>query len=267
METALQQQSKLVDLARGLMVQGAEVADVKAGLAAADGVGGLVIADEAALVAVNDRGAAIAKALKALKRAEDDVLDIPKQMVAAVKAVSAPHRTILEAARTALDDAQRAWNRRVREAAEAAERDRQRVIAEQARKDREAQAERDRIARENAEREAAAALEGVEPVLVEVPEEEEVPPPPEAPPIVAPPALVRTSAGSSTAVKRLKCELENPAECDPYWLVLINTTTPIAAFKAVLARGDVAEPGFAEKPVTWRGVRFWYDDGISRSAR
>jgi hypothetical protein len=253
MTEALQQQSKLVALARGLAVQGAEHADVKAGLAAADGVKGLVIADENALVEVNDRGASVTKALKALKRAEDEVLAIPKDMVAAVRGVTAPLRAQLEAARDALDDAQRDWNRRQREAAAAAERERLAKIAEADRLEREREAEATRAAFEGRELETPA---------------EDLPPPPEAPPIVAPRALVRTSSGASTSVKRLSCELVNPHECDVAWLALSPPTAPVAWYEMEMKRGDAAKPGIGrENGIVVRGVRFFYAESISRSTR
>lgn len=247
---------RLVVYARGLAAKIAEMPEVAAGLAAAEQARGMVVADANADAMANDLGAVVARTEKAVKRAADEVKSHPKRMVAAVDEIVAPLLAALKDGRAALDAAQLRWKAEQRRIA--AEQERARIEAQ---RKAEAEARQREAERQRLEAEAAAA--GAPPP----PEPEPEPPPAEEPPVVAPPSLVRTSAGSSTTTKRLTCELVDPAEADPYWIVLANTTTPIAAFKPVMERGDVQTPGIGKaEGVIYRGVRFWYEERIARSA-
>jgi hypothetical protein len=258
--SAIQQQSpgeKLIAYARGLAAKVAESPEAEAARNLVESARGLVVTDEAADVAANDLGAACAKYTKSLKARFAALKEHPKAMVAAINEVEASILGPLAELRAIVDAAQLRWKAEQRRIAEAAERERLRKI-------REAEAAENQRQRDRLEAEAAAQLAGEEPP----PPVEDVPPPAVPEVIAPPPALVRTSAGHSTTVKRLTCELVNAAECDPYWLVLANVTAPKAAFEIVLARGDAKEPGYGrENGTEWRGVRFYYQETMSRSAR
>lgn len=134
------------------------------------------------------------------------------------------------------------------------------------------QRERERLQREADERRMKAESEArqreaerraLEAKGVAVP-----PPPPSAPPVseFVPPVetKVRVDGGTSSLRWDLKCELENPHECDPAWLTL-NRTAAIA-----WARDRVGGEGLEKKDgssVVLRGVRYWYEASTHKSGR
>lgn len=247
---------RLVLYAKKLAIDIAERPEIKAGLEAASGATGLVVTDEAGDVAANDLGATITRTSKALKKAVDEVKAHPKNMIAAIDEITKPVLAALEAGRRAVDDAQLRYKAEQRR--KAAEEEARRLAAQRAAE----AAERERAAKAAAEA-AAAALEGRE-----AEPEEEVPPAPVSAPVEAPRSLVRTSAGSSTTMKRLTCELVNPLDAPGRWLKLVNTTDPCAEFEDLRRRGEVDTPGVGdEKPVVYAGVKFFYQESVTRSVR
>ena len=234
--TDIVQTPKLVTLARGLAVKGIEAAEVKAGVAAADSLKGIVVTNEAEQASVTDLLGTILRGKRALKRAGDAVLELPKAMTAAVRDVMSGPAAQLDAGERAGKDAVARYLAERRKAAEA---EQARLRAEAAR----------------AEAEHATAIEL----------NEDAPPPMATPP---PQPFKGQARGGSTMLhetKVLKCALVDPPEADPGWLRLDEAAAK-NAFRDVLAKGTVDTPGGPDKPVRFAGVDFWYETTLSARA-
>jgi len=235
------QEHALVATTRGLLAQRLEDPAIAAGLEVALAARGRIIAsaEDAAIVA--GLAGKIAVALKAVKRAKDDVGEIPRAMVAAINAAAKLKADALEAGKKSLADATIAWTRQENE--------------------RISVAHRENVRRANLEaaraREAAAAAGTPE---------EDVPPPLEAP---APPPAPTAIAGGSTQqviTEILKCELIDPLACDVSWLRLDEAAAK-ERFRGEMQRGESERPGDRLHPIDYRGVRFWFEQSVSTRSR
>jgi hypothetical protein len=69
--------------------------------------------------------------------------------------------------------------------------------------------------------------------------------------------IVRGGAYSLSSRDLLKCELHNPANCDPTWLDLKSAPAK-AAYREAVKQAN-ALPCDGVEGVVWCGVRFWYE--------
>jgi hypothetical protein len=231
--TDLATQPRLVTLARGLALKVLHSPEVRGGLAAAASLEGLVVTNEAELASVADLVGLIARARKMLKAGADGVLELPKAMTKAVGEAVAGDRARLEVGEQAGKDASARYLAEKRKSAEA-EQARLRALA---------------VEQEKAH--ASALLE-----------DDEAPPPLQAAPAPEFKGQARGGQTMLAEVKVLKCALVDPVECDPSWLKLDEAKAK-NAFRDVLARKSVEEPGGPERPVRFAGCEFWLEVTMS----
>ena len=238
--SAVPQEHSLVVTVRGLAAQAVQSEQVKRALEVAKNSRGIILASDAEAMENVDSTKLIVGGAKALGAAKDNVLAIPKAMVAAVNAVCKPLEDALAAGKKSRDDAALAYRQ-----VKAAEFERERL-----RQQREVEA----LAQKAREQQALTNP-------FEDPEEEVVPLEIPTTPI-NPPSMVRGGSGSQVFSKVLTCELVNPHECDPSWLTLNNAAAKVW-FRAKVKVGDCVDPGEGvEKAVTERGVRFWFSVSV-----
>ena len=242
MTTSLQHPEHAAVVAARTDVQRAVAVEaVRNALAAAEALKGIVITDDETAAIAVDQAGTVKRGLDALKAEVKRVLEVPKAMEAAVREVSNPTIALLDAA--------------LRDSGAAR-------IRYQDAKDAEARRE---VERQKAEAERLRLEAAAEADLLG----EDAPPPvvfSQAPP--PKPVVPQGATAQQIITKKLTCELVNPLEADPTWLVLAGTTRPVDDFKAQMNLGNVREPGTREHPVEWKGCRFWYQRGVqNRGAR
>jgi hypothetical protein len=234
--------------------------------AAAEGAAGVVITTEADAMMAAERTAAVAAGAKAVAAAKKEALHVPAVMADAVKDLFLPIETRLRTAKAALDEANKDYIRRRREAAEREAEERQREAVRVAEEERRRQEQVTKEAREmalaagappeaadaaaQAAADAATSMGEAVPLDFAAPDGRDM-------------FQVRSGSVVQTMTKRLAAEIANVAEIDPS-LVELRTKPALDYGRRAMRLEKMPEPGIGrDKSVVYQGIRYWYEEGIA----